>query len=64
MGPAIVIEKISNFVYRVQTVQKGSQKCLNIDKLIFFFTGNSNQSWIEATQENLNSDFDLSSIPN
>lgn len=73
MGPAIVLEKISNFVYRVQTVQKGSHKCLNLDKLIFFFyrkqqsimdrnldklifffTGKSNQSWIEATQENLN----------
>lgn len=62
MGPAIVIEKISNFVYRVQTVQK----CLNTEyrQTNFFFTGSSNQSLIEVTQENLNSDFDLSSIPN
>lgn len=50
--PAVVIEKISDLVYRVQTDQKGSQKCLNIDKLKEC-TGYSNPSLIETTRENI-----------
>lgn len=53
MEPAVVIGEISDLVYRVQTDQKGSQNCLNIDKLKKYI-GDSNPSWIEATRENLN----------
>lgn len=53
MEPAVVIGEISDLVYRVQTDQKGSQNCLNIDKFKKYI-GDSNPSWIEATRENLN----------
>lgn len=64
MGPAIVIEKISDLVYRMQTVQKGSQNCLNIDKLNFFYRRQTAIIMDKSHSREFKLDFNLSSIPN
>jgi transposase InsO family protein len=33
LGPVVVLEKINDLLYRIQMDEKGSQKCLNVDKM-------------------------------